>query len=200
MTIKKKLIKNKKLTKFKNIFNLFVINKKISNFTKIYKNFINQIKKKLIKKKTLKNKKQKSKRGRNTVKGFVKSKIIKKNYGIGLNNTKLLYGKFGFNIRAKLVKRVYLISRRLRFVVSNLTHKNELRLIKKENVYHYIKLKNYKGTRHKYKYPVRGQRTHTNAKTRKKELLRIKSKTTGNGKKLKQTGRQIKKRIIKNKK
>jgi small subunit ribosomal protein S13 len=32
----------------------------------------------------------------------------------------------------------------------------------------YVKLKNYKGIRHNLGYPVRGQRTHTNAKTRKK--------------------------------
>jgi small subunit ribosomal protein S13 len=34
----------------------------------------------------------------------------------------------------------------------------------------YIDLKNYKGIRHKYKYPVRGQRTRTNAKTTKKKF------------------------------
>ncbi len=30
------------------------------------------------------------------------------------------------------------------------------------------KLKTYRGLRHKYAYPCRGQRTHTNAKTQKK--------------------------------
>jgi small subunit ribosomal protein S13 len=36
------------------------------------------------------------------------------------------------------------------------------------NIFFYIKIKNYKGNRHQLKYPTRGQRTHTNAKTRKK--------------------------------
>ena len=31
-------------------------------------------------------------------------------------------------------------------------------------------IKSYKGSRHKLKYPTRGQRTHTNAKTRKKKI------------------------------
>ena len=33
------------------------------------------------------------------------------------------------------------------------------------------KIKTYKGIRHKLKYPCRGQRTHTNAKTVKKLLI-----------------------------
>ena len=31
-----------------------------------------------------------------------------------------------------------------------------------------INIKNFKGMRHKQKYPARGQRTHTNAKTKRK--------------------------------
>jgi small subunit ribosomal protein S13 len=38
----------------------------------------------------------------------------------------------------------------------------------KENIEFLSKIKSYKGLRHKMRYPVRGQRTHTNAKTRKK--------------------------------
>lgn len=39
---------------------------------------------------------------------------------------------------------------------------------KKEFLSFLIKLNSYKGIRHKLKYPARGQRTHTNAKTKKK--------------------------------
>ena len=39
-----------------------------------------------------------------------------------------------------------------------------------ERIKRHIKLKSYKGFRHKYKLPVHGQRTHTNAKTRKRML------------------------------
>jgi small subunit ribosomal protein S13 len=38
----------------------------------------------------------------------------------------------------------------------------------KENISFLMKIKSNRGVRHKLKYPSRGQRTHTNAKTRKK--------------------------------
>jgi small subunit ribosomal protein S13 len=37
----------------------------------------------------------------------------------------------------------------------------------KNNIIFLSKIKTYKGVRHKLGYPVRGQRTHTNAKTKK---------------------------------
>ena len=40
----------------------------------------------------------------------------------------------------------------------------------RNNIFFYVKVKNYKGNRHRLKYPTRGQRTHTNAKTRKKTI------------------------------
>jgi small subunit ribosomal protein S13 len=38
----------------------------------------------------------------------------------------------------------------------------------RDNILFLIRIKCYRGIRHKLKYPSRGQRTHTNAKTRKK--------------------------------
>ena len=38
----------------------------------------------------------------------------------------------------------------------------------KENIYFLTKIRTFKGLRHKLGYPVRGQRTHTNAKTNKR--------------------------------
>ena len=38
----------------------------------------------------------------------------------------------------------------------------------KENLEFLSKIKTYRGLRHKFKYPSRGQRTHTNAKTKQK--------------------------------
>lgn len=46
--------------------------------------------------------------------------------------------------------------------------KKNLKESKKEFISFLIKLNSYKGIRHKLKYPARGQRTHTNAKTKKK--------------------------------
>lgn len=41
----------------------------------------------------------------------------------------------------------------------------------KKRILHLINLKTFRGIRHKHKYPVRGQRTRTNAKTQKKLKL-----------------------------
>ena len=38
----------------------------------------------------------------------------------------------------------------------------------KENLEFLSRIKTYRGLRHKFKYPSRGQRTHTNAKTKQK--------------------------------
>ena len=43
----------------------------------------------------------------------------------------------------------------------------ELKKKIQNNITFFVKIKCYKGMRHKLKYPTRGQRTHTNAKTRK---------------------------------
>jgi len=40
----------------------------------------------------------------------------------------------------------------------------------RSNITFLSSIKSYKGNRHKLKYPTRGQRTHTNAKTRKKKI------------------------------
>jgi small subunit ribosomal protein S13 len=37
-----------------------------------------------------------------------------------------------------------------------------------ENIHFFIKIRTFRGLRHKSSYPVRGQRTHTNAKTSKR--------------------------------
>jgi small subunit ribosomal protein S13 len=38
----------------------------------------------------------------------------------------------------------------------------------RENIKRFLRIRSYKGTRHKNSLPVRGQRTHTNAQTQKK--------------------------------
>ena len=46
----------------------------------------------------------------------------------------------------------------------------KLSFYNKEAIKFLIQSKTYKGIRHKFYLPVRGQRTHTNAKTRKKKI------------------------------
>ena len=45
--------------------------------------------------------------------------------------------------------------------------KNNKKVLK-ENIYFLTKIRLFRGLRHKLGYPVRGQRTHTNAKTNKR--------------------------------
>lgn len=47
-----------------------------------------------------------------------------------------------------------------------------LQIVIKKRINNFILIRSYKGLRHKNGYPVRGQRTHTNAKTQRK-LLKI---------------------------
>lgn len=49
-------------------------------------------------------------------------------------------------------------------------------IIKKENINFLIKINHFRGLRHKLNLPVRGQRTHTNAKTNRLKYLKLKKK------------------------
>jgi len=104
-----------------------------------------------------------NKKTKNTLQSIFNTKGI----GTGIKN--ILISKLGVN-------------KRIPYTFSlNRTHNNkirktlEIRLIGdplvehfNEHISFYKVMKNYRGFRHNYNYPVRGQRTHTNAKTRKK--------------------------------
>lgn len=74
---------------------------------------------------------------------------FRKNYGINVRNQKF----FLKNTLKTVFKRVN---------VKKLTERALLNNTKK-NILFYKNLKNYRGLRHRKGYPVRGQRTHTNA-------------------------------------
>jgi small subunit ribosomal protein S13 len=88
--------------------------------------------------------------------------------GVGQESLKLLNNKVGINTFTKLS---YLKTSQ-RIIVSKLKnsigYSNTLKIKLKKSVEFFKTIKNYRGMRHLYNYPVRGQRTHTNAKTRKK--------------------------------
>lgn len=89
--------------------------------------------------------------------------------GIGLKKKESLKKRVGSNIR-----------KQSEFILSNMnlncfkkilfTKKvgQTLNIILKKHLLKIVNMKNYRGFRHKNLYPVRGQRTHTNAKTVKK--------------------------------
>lgn len=62
------------------------------------------------------------------------------------------------------------------YVDSNLTVEGDLRRDVAQNIKRKIEIGSYQGTRHRRGLPVRGQRTHTNARTRKGPKVAIAGK------------------------
>ena len=91
-------------------------------------------------------------------------------YGIGRSTAFQICKKLGFSINLKIkdltqeqtVEIIQLIDS------SNLTLNNELKKLKSLTLKNLINIKSYKGLRRVRGLPVRGQRTHTNAKSAKK--------------------------------
>lgn len=83
-----------------------------------------------------------------------------------LNN--VLKAKVGLNKRLKpiFLKQTHVL--RSEILLNKFLLNKELKKKVQNNILFLMKIKSYKGIRHQFKYPVRGQRTHTNAKTQKK--------------------------------
>lgn len=87
-----------------------------------------------------------------------------KRYGIGLSIEKTFKKRYGINERLK--------SSLLKNKFNNIFKRKHTTLLTErklfdnvnDNINFYKNIKNYRGTRHKNNYPVRGQRTHTNAR------------------------------------
>jgi small subunit ribosomal protein S13 len=89
-------------------------------------------------------------------------------YGLGTTTHHKLLKSTGINLR----KETYVLSSTIKSTLENklvdaLTGKT-LTAIHKEYLEFQQKIKNYRGLRTRYGYPCRGQRTHTNANTKKK--------------------------------
>lgn len=92
----------------------------------------------------------------NIEKENLKSKFLLKNE---------IYKKCGINTRSKML----FFNRSARAILKNNLEKNLYNIETKLNNITFLKeINSYRGHRHKNKLPVRGQRTHTNAKTNKK--------------------------------
>ena len=95
---------------------------------------------------------------------------LTKIYGIGRNTAFLICKKLGFSINLKVkdlsqeqVNEILQIVELL-----NLTLNNELKKFKSLSLKKLISIKSYRGLRRVKGLPVRGQRTHTNAKSSRK--------------------------------
>jgi small subunit ribosomal protein S13 len=93
-------------------------------------------------------------------------------YGLGLARSILICRLCGIQKNAMISSLNSSQWRRLKNII-NLHFVVGSRLIqeKKENLKFLIDLNSYKGFRHKKKFPVRGQRTRTNAKTQRRVFL-----------------------------
>jgi small subunit ribosomal protein S13 len=100
-------------------------------------------------------------------KDFLKN-FLQNNYGIGEKTGKLFSSLLGLNKRvgpnALKMRQLSVIKKK----INNIRLNKKLKEINKNNIKFLIRIKTYRGIRHKFKYPARGQRTHTNAKTKKK--------------------------------
>ena len=88
--------------------------------------------------------------------------------GINKPKIKSFYNYIGLNSRISAVK---FKRRQLSTLNQKITKIETGKKLKEKikNIINFsIKIRTYKGMRHKLRYPTRGQRTHTNAKTRRK--------------------------------
>nr|YP_009329908.1 ribosomal protein S13 [Didymosphenia geminata]API83099.1 ribosomal protein S13 [Didymosphenia geminata] len=95
---------------------------------------------------------------------------LKKIYGIGSHHSDLICKKLGFsnNIKIKTLSKDQ-ISKIVKLIdILNLKIGSELTKINSLKLKNFVNIKSYRGLRRLQGLPVRGQRTHTNAKTSKR--------------------------------
>jgi len=97
---------------------------------------------------------------------------LQKIYGIGKCQSNMICDSLGLSEKT-LVKDVSRLTyiKLQRLIQRELIIGADLKREIKENIQRHIVIGSYKGFRHVQKLPVRGQRTKTNAKTRKKSLI-----------------------------
>jgi small subunit ribosomal protein S13 len=93
--------------------------------------------------------------------------LLQKKIGLGIKTFFLIKKKLGINTRIQFNKFKESHSNQIIKQVSKIQKLKKAYNIKR-NIKFLIKIKTYKGIRHKLKYPARGQRTRTNAKTKRK--------------------------------
>lgn len=100
---------------------------------------------------------------------------LKAVYGIGISLSSDLCHRLGFQKNFLLEnltdQDIYHIDQLVTSL--NLPIKGDLQRIIKQRIDHLANIRSYRGVRHRQGFPVRGQRTHTNARTVKK-LRRLK--------------------------
>ena len=88
--------------------------------------------------------------------------------GVGIKNSQKMYKNIGLNSRVKEISIKLKQKNRLSYLAGVVSYSETLKLKVQRAIDFYIRIRSYKGVRHLNKRPVRGQRTRTNAKTRKR--------------------------------
>ena len=103
-------------------------------------------------------------------------------YGVGETSAQLSLKMYGIieNARGKDLRRLHKLQLRTNFEGFPRLCGDDLKLVYKANCKRLIDIQSYKGRRHKYGYPVRGQRTHTNAITQRRLYKRWLSESSAN--------------------
>ncbi|RIA80942.1 hypothetical protein C1645_701217 [Glomus cerebriforme] len=89
-------------------------------------------------------------------------------YGIGHKTAQQLCSKFSIHKTCKISDLSESQLNAITLELTNMTLESDLRRQVKNNILHHRAIGDYKGKRHAMGYPVRGQRTRTNAKTARK--------------------------------
>ncbi len=94
--------------------------------------------------------------------------FFKKVFGCGSLSQKEFFNYYGINVRLRSVKLKQEFFNKIRILIDELTFRRTLKM-KLITTRKFIieKIKNYTSLRYTLRYPIRGQRTHTNGKTRK---------------------------------
>ncbi|AFP84185.1 ribosomal protein S13 [Candidatus Carsonella ruddii HT isolate Thao2000] len=93
---------------------------------------------------------------------------LTKIYGIGIKLSNKICKKLKIDVKKKVFNLSNIEFELLNNFIKKIIIENDLKLLIKENLKRILNLNSYKSYRHKKKLPCRGQRTKTNAKTRKK--------------------------------
>lgn len=88
-------------------------------------------------------------------------------YGIGVTRSKEILAQAGVEPTTKVKDLTEDEARKIRSVVLEERVEGDLRKEVAQNIRRLMEIGSYRGVRHRRGLPVRGQRTHTNARTRK---------------------------------
>jgi small subunit ribosomal protein S13 len=98
-------------------------------------------------------------------------------YGIGLTRSQLICAETGVDPDTKVRQLTDdEVTRIRRFIDANFEVEGDLRREVQQNIKRKIEIGSYQGIRHRRGLPVRGQRTHTNARSRKGRRMAIAGK------------------------